>query len=863
MKKLLIFLTFIASSLFAVEVTFTVVDNSWSNDNVMYKGTATDWALVQMYNDGTNGDVDSTDHMWTVVLDVDPGDHSWGAIDTRNGDGTTCEACDGNDGYGTWLIQGDNPAYSVSEAGEVTGVTSYTIDAFTAAVAGTIVFTVDDRSQSNTAIEYKGTATDWATVAMYDDGSNGDETAGDHVWTVSVPDIAAGDHSWGAVENDGSTYGVWLISGPNPEFNLEEDLVTYHGHTNYTIPAPSGEELVTFTLNDNSWLLHNVMIKGTMSGWSVFQAYDDGTNGDATADDHIWTGQYVTQNGDHEWGAISTDNGDGTECVLCDGSDGYGTWLIDGSNPGFEVLDGTISGIVDYVIPPDSAVSEGSVMFTVHDGTESYLAIEYKGTATDWATVPMHDDGTNGDEVAGDFIWSVIIPDVTPGDHNWGAVENDGTTYGAWLIEGDNPAFNLEEDLMTLHGLTDYTIVPAGGAEVTKTVLFNVDMTEWLDEEGNSGMRVFNIANGDEVQVRGSFNGWGECTECTMTRTPGTNIFSHAIEVTNLYDNENQFAYYMHLSDASLATLAEKFGTESVVDWIGWETSPRALGNREFILGTDDGTGLLELPLESFYDAFPGSVISEGHSITATFSIDMSETAGFDSATDTVYLRTHDKWLNLSQGYSDGSDLNHYAATAVGDGIYEFDVPFTGPLPWNIYYKWGYYDVSDEAEFDEEGGGLGGAPRIRYLRRDANDACDWPSTFRFDLDEMFITDEDQGGQELWDSSAVCVELMAIEDFNGNSLPQDFSISDNYPNPFNPSTQMEISLPVNSDISFKVYSLTGVEIYSYTQKAVSMGKYSIKWNGRDSYGRSLPSGIYLYEFKAGDQFHQTKKMTLLK
>ena len=105
--------------------------------------------------------------------------------------------------------------------------------------------------------------------------------------------------------------------------------------------------------------------------------------------------------------------------------------------------------------------------------------------------------------------------------------------------------------------------------------------------------------------------------------------------------------------------------------------------------------------------------------------------------------------------------------------------------------------------------------------------------------------------------------MAIEDFNGNSLPQDFSISDNYPNPFNPSTQMEISLPVNSDISFKVYSLTGVEIYSYTQKAVSMGKYSIKWNGRDSYGRSLPSGIYLYEFKAGDQFHQTKKMTLLK
>ena len=105
--------------------------------------------------------------------------------------------------------------------------------------------------------------------------------------------------------------------------------------------------------------------------------------------------------------------------------------------------------------------------------------------------------------------------------------------------------------------------------------------------------------------------------------------------------------------------------------------------------------------------------------------------------------------------------------------------------------------------------------------------------------------------------------MAIEDGESHSLPESFSVSDNYPNPFNPSTQVEISLPMDSDISFKVYSLTGVEIYSYTQNAVSMGKYMIKWNGKDSYGRSLPSGVYIYEFKAGDQFHQTKKMTLLK
>jgi hypothetical protein len=418
MKKLITFFLAFATGLFAVDVTFTVVDNSWSNTDVMYKGTATDWSVVQMYDDGTNGDATADDHTWTVVVDVAAGDHNWGAIDTRNGDGTSCEACDGDDGYGTWLIQGDNPAYAVSETGDITGVTSYTIDAFTSTTAGTIVFAVNDRSESYVSVEYKGTATDWAIAPMFDDGTNGDINAGDHIWTVTIPDIEAGDHEWGAVENDGSTYGVWLISGPNPSFTLDEDLLTYHGHTNYTIPAPSGEELVTFTLNDNSWLIEDVMFKGSMSGWSVFQAYDDGTNGDATADDHIWTAQYVAQNGDHQWGGISTENEDGTVCVLCDGSDGYGTWLIDGNNPAFSVLDGTVTGAVDYVIPADMAVSEGSVMFTVHDGTESYVAVEYKGTPTEWATVPMHDDGTNGDEVAGDFIWSVIIPDVTAGDHN-------------------------------------------------------------------------------------------------------------------------------------------------------------------------------------------------------------------------------------------------------------------------------------------------------------------------------------------------------------------------------------------------------------------------------------------------------------
>ena len=313
MRKLLSIFIFI-SSLYAVDVTFTVVDNSWSNMGVMYKGTATEWAPVMMYDDGTNGDATADDHTWTVVVDVMAGDHEWGAFDVANGDGTSCVACDGTDGYGTWLINGSNPAYSVDDAMNVTGTTSYTIDAYTTDVAGTLVFTVDDRSQANVAVEYKGTATGWATVPMYDDGTNGDATAGDHVWTTTLENISAGDHEWGAIENDGTENGVWLINGPNPAYNLEEDLLTYHGHTNYIIPVPAGEMEVAFTLTDHTWMIDDVMFKGSMSGWGVFQAYDDGTNGDVTAGDHVWTAHYTTANGDYAWGAIDTENADGTVC---------------------------------------------------------------------------------------------------------------------------------------------------------------------------------------------------------------------------------------------------------------------------------------------------------------------------------------------------------------------------------------------------------------------------------------------------------------------------------------------------------------------------------------------------------------------
>mgnify|MGYP007000382057 len=142
-----------------------------------------------------------------------------------------------------------------------------------------------------------------------------------------------------------------------------------------------------------------------------------------------------------------------------------------------------------------------------------------------------------------------------------------------------------------------------------------------------------------------------------------------------------------------------------------------------------------------------------------------------------------------------------------------FPVTLNGPVPWCIYYKWGWYDLSESTENDEAGGGLGGVPRIRYVHQSLNDNCAWPSSYRFPLDTEFYLDENDG-QEAWDPESICMVLMANDESENTALPSDYRISNNYPNPFNPTTEMEFSLPIESDISFSVYSLTGEEIYSF-------------------------------------------------
>jgi len=94
-------------------------------------------------------------------------------------------------------------------------------------------------------------------------------------------------------------------------------------------------------------------------------------------------------------------------------------------------------------------------------------------------------------------------------------------------------------------------------------------------------------------------------------------------------------------------------------------------------------------------------------------------------------------------------------------------------------------------------------------------------------------------------------------------PDDYVLEQNYPNPFNPSTKIVYSLPLKKKVSVKIYNMVGQLVHTLVDNQVQeAGSHSLVWDGRNSSGVRVSSGIYLYSLEFGN-FKKTRQMTLLK
>jgi spore coat protein H len=93
------------------------------------------------------------------------------------------------------------------------------------------------------------------------------------------------------------------------------------------------------------------------------------------------------------------------------------------------------------------------------------------------------------------------------------------------------------------------------------------------------------------------------------------------------------------------------------------------------------------------------------------------------------------------------------------------------------------------------------------------------------------------------------------------IPETFSLAV-YPNPFNPSTTIQYTIPERSEIQLKIYDVLGNEVWKHFIGEQTAGTYKLKWDGISSAGTRVSSGIYIINFSAG-KFSKSFKMMLMK
>jgi pimeloyl-ACP methyl ester carboxylesterase len=113
-----------------------------------------------------------------------------------------------------------------------------------------------------------------------------------------------------------------------------------------------------------------------------------------------------------------------------------------------------------------------------------------------------------------------------------------------------------------------------------------------------------------------------------------------------------------------------------------------------------------------------------------------------------------------------------------------------------------------------------------------------------------------------DDVSLAPKATNVEKLSGSTLPSQFKLFDNYPNPFNTQTVLMYQTNRGCQIKLQVFNLLGQKISTLIDRFQQAGLYKIIWEGKDQLNNNLPSGVYIFRFEAGN-FSMSKKMLLLR
>ncbi len=127
-------------------------------------------------------------------------------------------------------------------------------------------------------------------------------------------------------------------------------------------------------------------------------------------------------------------------------------------------------------------------------------------------------------------------------------------------------------------------------------------------------------------------------------------------------------------------------------------------------------------------------------------------------------------------------------------------------------------------------------------------------SFQFEVENLIISGP--GGVEI---VAQC--LVSIIDI-GLPAPTEFSLKQNFPNPFNPTTSIRYDIAETADANLVIYNMLGQQVRTLVSGKQDVGYYEVVWNGLNDAGQPVATGIYIYHLQAG-HYAKTMKMAFIK
>lgn len=506
--------------------------------------------------------------------------------------------------------------------------------------------------------------------------------------------------------------------------------------------------------------------------------------------------------------------------------------LVDGGSPGARN-----SVYTDNVQPTCKDGQRSPALPTNSDNvTVSVLAFDNEGLSRvelfvnigqGFVAQPMNDNGLNGDAVAGDSLFSTIIPAKVSGklvkyyavatdnigqQDNW--PNNAPADYHAYTVDYTPPKLRITE-LLAINN------------SVNKDEFGGYD--DWF-EIHNEDSRTVNLGG---MYVSNSMNAPKSFQLPSISLAPGEYKIIWA-------DNETtQGALHV---DFKLSSLGEEVAIFETVDHgnvliHGWKFG---LMSGDISMGFKPETGTAP---EYLKFPTPGASNESSQLFSPVCINEFQATSDFGGTDDWVEIYNRgDKAFDLSGCFLSDERTNHTKWTFPQGKI-------LNPGEYLVIYE----DALGFG-FASEGNDV-----IMFTAADSTTGLDF-----YDFGKQ-LPDKSEGrlpdGTNTWkffneptkgaSNSATAVETNQI------TTPNKFALDQNYPNPFNPITTISFSLPTKQKVKLTIFNALGQKVATLVDDILPAGNHSVQWQAE-----SMPNGLYFYRFTS-DSYTVTKKMILLK